>query len=189
MSNTTLTIRGNIGAAPNAGTTKAGEASLFFSVGCDDGYWNQRTGAWVEGGTSWYSVKVFGKLAENARPSLRSGDAVIVTGRVRIRDWDNGTKSGRDFELKAESIGHDLSKGTSNFMRRPRANSHGEVSAPVERQQLEQAPTDEVDEVDEETRGAWDAQGMYAPEDRPDLDEPYGASDPVDEEERETTFA
>lgn len=42
---------------------------------------------------------------------------VIVTGRVRIRDWESGEKSGTTVEIDAEAIGHDLTWGRATFTR------------------------------------------------------------------------
>ena len=34
-----------------------------------------------------------------------------------MRDWDNGTSAGTSVEIEADSIGHDLTWGTSTFTR------------------------------------------------------------------------
>jgi single-strand DNA-binding protein len=36
-----------------------------------------------------------------------------VHGRLRLRAWDNGEKSGTAIEIEAEAIGHDLTWGTT----------------------------------------------------------------------------
>ena len=47
--------------------------------------------------------------------SLHKGDRVILTGRLRLREWDTGAKKGIAVEIDADSIGHDLLFGTSRF--------------------------------------------------------------------------
>ncbi len=42
---------------------------------------------------------------------------MIVTGRLRIRDWTAGDKVGTSIEIDADSIGHDLTWGTASFTR------------------------------------------------------------------------
>jgi single-strand DNA-binding protein len=42
----------------------------------------------------------------------------VVSGRLKIRDWDNGERSGTSVEIEAAAIGHDLTFGTSSFERR-----------------------------------------------------------------------
>ena len=48
---------------------------------------------------------------------MNKGDRLVVAGKLRVRDWDNGERSGTTVEIEAASIGHDLAWGTSNFTR------------------------------------------------------------------------
>ena len=40
---------------------------------------------------------------------------MLLTGRLRVRDWDNGDTQGHGVEIDAEAIGHDLLWGTTTF--------------------------------------------------------------------------
>ncbi len=40
-----------------------------------------------------------------------------MTGRLRIRDWENTDRSGTTVEIEADTIGHDMFWGTSQFTR------------------------------------------------------------------------
>jgi single-strand DNA-binding protein len=73
--------------------------------------------SWVTADTNWYTVSAFKKLADNAGSSLAKGDRVLVTGKIKIRDWDNGERSGTGVEIDADAIGHDLTFGTTSFER------------------------------------------------------------------------
>jgi single-strand DNA-binding protein len=73
--------------------------------------------AWVSSDTNWYTVSGFRKLAENSANSLSKGDRVLVSGKLKIRDWDNGERSGTSVEIEADAIGHDLTFGTTSFER------------------------------------------------------------------------
>ncbi|ALN15607.1 hypothetical protein ASQ49_10380 [Acidipropionibacterium acidipropionici] len=46
-----------------------------------------RDGAWIDGETTWLSVRVNGRLAENCKNSLTKGDPVVVVGRLRTQVW------------------------------------------------------------------------------------------------------
>jgi single-strand DNA-binding protein len=106
---------------------------------------------WIDGETNWYTVTAFRQLALNSNASLDKGQRVIVTGRLKIREWENGEKSGTTIEIEAESIGHDLSWGTANFTR---SVSTATVVAP---------DPDPVDAVDQDTDAApADADGAAA---------------------------
>lgn len=81
----------------------------------------KRDGKWVDGDTTWYSVTAWRQLAVNVRDSVRKGDAVIVHGRLRTDTWtreDGQTTS--NLQIEAGLIGHDLSRGTTSFVRTPR---------------------------------------------------------------------
>ena len=60
-------------------------------------------------------VSTFRSLADHAFHSLRKGDRVLLTGRLRVRDWDTGARKGTTVEIDAEAIGHDLLWGTTRF--------------------------------------------------------------------------
>lgn len=81
-----------------------------------------RNGEWVDGNTTWLTVKTFRSLAENVAISLRRGTPVIVVGRLRTDVWDD-PKTGERQErqvLEATTVGHDLSLGSSRFKRNDR---------------------------------------------------------------------
>lgn len=120
MTNDIVTISGNIGNDPTKNQTRAGKPVINFRVGSSHRYLDQRTGEWTDGGTSWYAVSAFGSLAENAKASLHCGDAVVVTGRLKVKEWEANGKKGVDVEIVADAIGHDLNWGTSGFARRQR---------------------------------------------------------------------
>jgi len=72
---------------------------------------------WVEGETNWFTITSFGTLAVNVASSISKGDRVVLSGTIRVRDWDNGTTAGTSVEIEADTIGHDLVWGQSTFTR------------------------------------------------------------------------
>jgi len=66
---------------------------------------------------NWYTVTGFRKLAINAAASLQKGDRVVVSGRLRIRDWSQGERAGTTVEIEADALGHDVAWGVSRFTR------------------------------------------------------------------------
>lgn len=84
----------------------------------------RRKDEWVDGETTWISVRASNRLARNVEASLRKGDPVIVTGRLRTHVWEDpdGNKQDRII-VEAQAIGHDLTRGTSHFQRNERASS------------------------------------------------------------------
>ena len=47
-----------------------------------------RDGEWVKGTTSWHTVKAWNRLALHVAASLRSGDPVLVHGRLVADVWE-----------------------------------------------------------------------------------------------------
>lgn len=110
-----ITVTGNVAADPEFKTTAAGIAIANFRVASAQRRFDRSTGAWVEDGTNWYSVSAFRGLAEHVAASITKGQPVIVTGRLRVREWDTGTKKGTSIEIDADAVGHDLRWGTTMF--------------------------------------------------------------------------
>lgn len=160
--NATVTITGNIGNDPTYNTTRTGDAVVNFRVGSSSGYWNRSTGAWVDEGTSWYSVSAFRNLAEHAKASLRRGDPVIVTGALKVKEWENEGRKGISADIVADAIGHDLGQGTSAFVRRPRPTAGAERSQSQEAPATAGAEPGEVpaEPVPEHQLDEWRANGM-----------------------------
>jgi single-strand DNA-binding protein len=111
----TITITGNIATEPEHKRTPAGVAITTFRVASGQRRYDRNTGTWVDAHTNWYTVSAFRGLAEHAFRSLRKGDRVLLTGRLRLRAWDTGTKKGLTAEIDVEAIGHDLLFGTTRF--------------------------------------------------------------------------
>ena len=85
-----------------------------FRVGSTPRY--LRSGTWVDGQTSWYTVNCWRALARNTKASIQRGDAVVVHGRVRVDVWEREDKStSTTWVIDATFVGHDLTRGTSSF--------------------------------------------------------------------------
>lgn len=74
-----------------------------------------RGGEWVDGGTTWITVKAFRQLARNLSGSLKRGDPVIVIGRLRTAAWERDGQTYERLELDAVTVGPDLRRGWSAF--------------------------------------------------------------------------
>ncbi len=125
-----ITIVGNIAGDPRHTHTPSGIPITTFRVASAPRRFDRTTEKWVDGETSWYSVSAFRALALNAAASLQRGERVIVSGRLRIRTWDAGDRSGTTAEIDAEAIGHDLLWGTSRFERAGTRGSAAESPDP-----------------------------------------------------------
>lgn len=159
----TITITGNI-SEPELRHLPSGVPVLSFKVGSSHRMLDKTQNKWVETATSWYAVSAFRGLADHGFASLHRGDRVVVHGRIKLREWENGSGSrGFAAEIEADSIGHDLRFGTTTFVKS--ATSTGEAWAAAGDVNEESAPPEVVQE--HETRG--EPHDMRAPEREPAL--------------------
>jgi single-strand DNA-binding protein len=112
-----ITLTGLVATTPRHITTSEGLAITSFRLASSQRRYDRVAQRWIDGDTNWYTVSAFRNLAQNAATSVSKGDRVILTGRVRIRDWENTDRSGTTVEIEAESVGHDLTWGTSVYTR------------------------------------------------------------------------
>lgn len=112
-----ITISGNLSSEPEHKRLPNGTVITEFRVGSTHRRIDKSSGAWVDDETNWYAVSTFGRLAEHAFQSLHKGDGVVLIGRLKIRDWENGDQRGRSVDIHADAIGHDLRWGTSTFQK------------------------------------------------------------------------
>ncbi|MCS5735668.1 single-stranded DNA-binding protein [Herbiconiux daphne] len=127
-----ITITGIVATDPRHIVTQAGLDVASFRVASAQGHYDSDAGKWVETGTNWYSISAFRQLAVGVTSSLRRGEHVIVTGKLRVRTWEDGDKSGTNVEIDADAIGHDLTWGTTVYTRTPRTGDTAEQGAPDE---------------------------------------------------------
>ncbi|HTL41427.1 MAG TPA: single-stranded DNA-binding protein [Pseudolysinimonas sp.] len=115
----TLTLTGLVATTPKHLVTSAGLSITSFRLASNQRRYDRAKQEWVDVDTNWYTITAFRQLANNVVHSLHKGQRIVVTGRVRIRDWNNEEKktSGTTIEVDAEAIGHDLTWGTSVFTR------------------------------------------------------------------------
>ena len=117
MSNDTITITGLVATTPRHVVTGEGLPISSFRLASTRRRYDKDTEKWIDGETNWFTVTCFRQLATNVARSINKGEGVIVSGALRIREWDNGEKIGTTVELEAEALGHDLVWGASVFTR------------------------------------------------------------------------
>jgi single-strand DNA-binding protein len=114
---------GVVATVPRHVVTQEGLPITNFRLAASNRKFNRVTKAWENGETNWYTVTAFRQLAMNAAGSIAKGDRVIVSGRLRVRDWENGDRGGTIVEIDATTIGHDLNWGTAAYVKTVRAES------------------------------------------------------------------
>jgi single-strand DNA-binding protein len=113
----TITIKGLVATTPRHITTSDGLDITSFRLASSQRRYDRTSQRWIDSDTNWYTISSFRNLAKHVAESVNKGDRVILTGRLRIRDWENTDRSGTTVEIEADALGHDLSWGTATYIR------------------------------------------------------------------------
>lgn len=129
---TQICVVGTIATDPKLTQTAGKAAFCSFRLACNERRYDAEKKEWIDIETNWYTINSFRGLAEHAVTSFNKGDRVIISGRLRVRDWVSNDKTGTSAVVEADALGHDLRWGTSTFKRMA-------VSAPIDEAKLEEA--------------------------------------------------
>jgi len=129
----TVTVVGWVGSDPVRYTGEDGQVPFTkFRVASTPRVYDRDQDGYVDADTSWFTVKTFRHLALNVAESVRRGEPVVVHGRLRLVDWVAPDGRPRTTaELTADAVGHDLSRGTTRFMRTVRTTGRTADGADV----------------------------------------------------------
>jgi len=177
-----VTLVGFVAGDPILRKTKDGTTVTDVRVGATTRVLDRSTGEWRDSDTSYFTVNCWRRLGEHAKASLHKGDPVVVKGRFHTRSYED--KTGRlrtEVEIAAETVGHDLSRGISNYMRtRTPADAAGDQAAGAAQAvgSSEHVPASDI--IDEEALQQFEreldaglSEDEFAPRTRDD-DEDYG---------------
>jgi single-strand DNA-binding protein len=142
-----VTVSGLVATEPRHLVTQEGLAITSFRLASMHRRFDQARNEWRDDGTNWYSVSAFRTLAKNAATSIEKGHRVIVSGRLKIREWDTGERSGVSVDVEADAIGHDLLWGSTTFERNPRPATTDDPDTP-DPESTDRAATDQEEPDD-----------------------------------------
>ncbi|TNY36794.1 single-stranded DNA-binding protein [Thermomonospora catenispora] len=118
MNEAHVTVVGWLAQDPFYTMTANGTPFLALRVGCTPRRYDRQTGQWQDQESMFLTVNCWRSLAENINASgMRRGEPVIVTGRLRIREYVKDGRLRFSAEIEATTVGHDLSRGSARFRR------------------------------------------------------------------------
>ena len=115
MNDIITTVIGNAVTDVSLRVTSSGTSVASFRIASNSRRFDKSTNSWIEQEPSYLSVTAWSQLAENVALSVHKGQGLVVTGKLKVRQWQDADKSGTNVEIDATSIGHDLNRGTSEF--------------------------------------------------------------------------
>ncbi len=123
MTDTHLTIVGNLTADPELRFTQNGTAVVNFTVASTPRMYDKQTQQWVDGEALFMRCSAWREQAEHAAESLAKGMRVVVVGKLKARSYQDKEGNNRTaWELEADEIAPSLRYATANVTK---ANSGG----------------------------------------------------------------
>lgn len=123
MNDIYITLTGNVAAEPRQHTFEDGARVTSLRVLTAHRYFDRKTGQWTDGEKVCFAVRCWRALGDNVAQSIKMGHPVVVSGKLRIREF--GAEGDRRFmpEVEASAVGHDLRWGTGVFAKPDRGGN------------------------------------------------------------------
>jgi single-strand DNA-binding protein len=115
MNDIITTVIGNAVTDVSLRVTSSGTSMASFRIASNSRRFDKSTSSWIDQEPSYLSITAWSQLAENVALSVHKGQPLVVTGKLKVRQWQDADKSGTNVEIDAIAIGHDLNRGTSEF--------------------------------------------------------------------------
>lgn len=128
---TQVCVVGIVATEPKQVVTTTGITLCSFRLASSERRFDRATEEWVDGDTNWFNVTAFRALGEHVKESFDKGDRVIVSGKLKVRQWEHDGKQGTAVDIDADALGHELRWGTTRFTKDVtvgNAASHGTSS-------------------------------------------------------------
>ncbi|KQS66132.1 single-stranded DNA-binding protein [Modestobacter sp. Leaf380] len=120
MSQNTITLVGNVVDSPTRRRAGAGEVTKF-RLAATERRLDGGSGEWVDGDTFYVDVDAWNGLGGSVSACVVKGDPVVVVGRITTSEYEvDGGRRSRPV-VRAQVVGHDLSRGSAVFKRTARA--------------------------------------------------------------------
>ena len=123
---TNITVIGNLTDDPELKFTPSGAAVANFTVASTPRTFDRQTNEWKDGDALFLRCAAWRQLAENVAESLTKGQRVIVTGALRVRQYErqDGSK-GTSVELNVDEVGPSLRFATAKTTKATRSSTSG----------------------------------------------------------------
>ncbi|MEO6472348.1 MAG: single-stranded DNA-binding protein [Aeromicrobium sp.] len=120
---TIITVVGNLTDDPELKFTPSGAAVANFTVASTPRTFDKQTNEWKDGDALFLRCAAWRQLAENVAESLQKGQRVVVTGALRVRQFErqDGSK-GTSVEMNVDEVGPSLRYATAKVTKANRSS-------------------------------------------------------------------
>ncbi|GAA3682078.1 single-stranded DNA-binding protein [Nocardioides ginsengisoli] len=123
---TVITVIGNLVDDPELRFTPSGAAVANFRIASTPRTFDRQSNEWKDGDALFLSCAVWRQYAENVAESLTKGMRVIVTGRLKSRQYETREGEKRTaMEIDVEEVGPALRYATAKVNRAARGGGGG----------------------------------------------------------------
>jgi len=123
---TPITVVGNLVADPELRFTASGQPVATFRIASTPRIRDNATNEWKDGDSLFLTCNVWRQAAENVAESLQRGMRVIVTGRLKQRNYE--TKEGEKrtvYEVEVDDVGPSLRNASAKVAKANRTGGAG----------------------------------------------------------------
>ncbi len=123
---TPITVVGNLVADPELRFTSTGQPVATFRIASTPRVMDRQTNEWKDGDSLFLSCNVWRQAAENVAESLQRGMRVIVTGRLKQRNYETREGEKRTvYEVEVDDVGPSLRNASAKVNRVSRGSGEG----------------------------------------------------------------
>ncbi len=98
-------VMGHLGKDPELRVTPTGKSVCRLSVATSNRTFDKKTKKWVNKDPDWHNVVVWGELAEKVAQEFSKGDAIMVRGKSKTREYkDKEGQKRRVTEIEAKEV-------------------------------------------------------------------------------------
>jgi single-strand DNA-binding protein len=118
-----ISVTANIGKYHGLKFGQDGKPRISFSA-AETARVKDQSGTWVDGGTTWFNVTLFGGASEALDQLVAGQDGkgkVIVTGRMSTREYEHNGEKRESLDIVADSVGLIPRNQPANGQQRPAA--------------------------------------------------------------------
>lgn len=128
-----VTFTGNIGNYHGLKFSNDGKPRISFSA-AETARIKDQSGQWVDGGTTWFSVTLFGGASEALDQLIANQGGkgkVIVTGRMSTRQYEKDGQTRESLDVVADSVGLVPKNAPQNGTQQPAQGQGGWTNQPA----------------------------------------------------------